>query len=111
MKYSIAITLFTLATAGCATRPESIQASFVSHERFMGMDCPQLAAKLVDTRAELEKYSRMQDSKANVDAATVFFVLVPASKLTGDHQGDIARLKGEVEAVETAQIKSNCGKA
>ncbi len=77
----------------------------------MGMDCAQLASKLVDTRAELEKYSKMQDTKANVDAATVFLALIPASKLTGDHQGDIARLKGEVEAVETAQIKLGCKKA
>ena len=77
----------------------------------MGMDCSQLTTKLAETRADLEKFSRMQDSKANVDAATVFLVLIPTSKLTGDHQGDIARLKGEVEAVETAQIKSNCRKA
>jgi hypothetical protein len=50
----------------------------------------------------------MQDTKANVDAATVFFVLIPASKLTGDHAGDIAKYKGEVEAIETALIKTNC---
>ncbi len=75
------------------------------------MDCQQLAAKLLDSRSELEKYSKMQDTKANTDAVTVFLVLIPASKLTGDHQGDIARLKGEVEAIETAQIKTNCRKA
>ena len=77
----------------------------------MGMDCQQLATKLADSRSELEKFSKMQDTKANVDAATVFLALIPVSKLTGDHQGDIARLKGEVEAVETAQIKTNCKKA
>ena len=77
----------------------------------MGLDCQQLGVKLADSKSELEKFSKMQDSKANVDAATVFLVLIPASKLTGDHQGDVARLKGEVEAVETAQIKLNCRKA
>jgi DNA-binding Xre family transcriptional regulator len=30
------------------------------------------------------------------------------SKLTGDHEADVARLKGEVEAIETAQIKAKC---
>jgi hypothetical protein len=33
-------------------------------------------------------------------------VLVPASKLSGDDAGDVAKRKGEVEAVETALIKA-----
>jgi hypothetical protein len=68
----------------------------------------QLATNMSDARAELQKFSSMQDSKANMDAATVFFVLVPASKLTGDHAADVAKFKGEVEAIETAQIKKGC---
>lgn len=63
-----------------------------------------------DTRAQLTKFSSMQDTKANLDAATVFLVLIPASKLSGDHAGDVAKYKGEVEAVETAQIKNGCKK-
>lgn len=63
-----------------------------------------------DARAKLMDYSKQQDNKANIDAATVFFVLIPASKLSGDHAGDVAKYKGEVEAIETAQIKSNCKK-
>jgi len=31
-------------------------------------------------------------------------------KLSGDHAGDVAKYKGEVEAIETAQIKSSCKK-
>lgn len=30
------------------------------------------------------------------------------SKLSGDHEGEVARLKGEVEAIETARVKSRC---
>ena len=93
---------------GCANRPESIRASFVSHERFIDLDCTQLTTKLADTRAELDKYSKMQDSKANGDAFGVFLLGIPFSKLSGDHEGDVARLKGEIEAIETAQIKRKC---
>jgi hypothetical protein len=96
--------------AGCASRPESISASYVSHEKYSNRDCTSLSIDLSNARSELAKYSSMQDSKANMDAATVFFVLVPASKLTGDHAGDVAKWKGEVEAVETAVIKANCKK-
>lgn len=93
---------------GCATRPESIPASYVSHEKYMGGDCMQLATNMADARADLQKFSSMQDSKANMDAATVFLALIPASKLTGDSAADVAKFKGEVEAIETAQIKKGC---
>lgn len=99
-----------VAVVGCATRPESISASFVSHEKYMGQTCPQLTDSMLDARAKLTDFSKMQDSKANVDAATVFLVLIPASKLSGDHAGDVAKYKGEVEAIETAQIKTGCKK-
>jgi len=99
-----------LTVVGCATRPESISASFVSHEKYMGQTCPQLTDSMADARTKLTAFSKQQDNKANLDAATVFFVLIPASKLSGDHAGDVAKYKGEVEAIETAQIKSNCKK-
>ena len=97
-----------LFISSCASRPSSISASYVSHEKYMDYSCTQLATKMGDARGELQKYSDMQDSKANEDAATVFFVLIPASKLAGDHEGDVAKWKGEVEAVNTAQLKLKC---
>lgn len=102
--------LFVLTVMGCATRPESISASFVSHEKYMGQTCPQLTDQMADARAKLADFSKQQDTKANLDAATVFLVLIPASKLSGDHAGNVAKYKGEVEAIETAQIKTNCKK-
>jgi hypothetical protein len=96
---------------GCATRPESISASYISHEKYMGQNCTELGLSLSDVRSQLTKFSSMQDTKANLDAATVFLVLIPASKLSGDHAGDVAKYKGEVEAVETALIKTGCRKA
>lgn len=110
MKRVFAIAIAVSILAGCATRPESIPASFVSHEKYTGNDCMQLSTNMSDARAELAKFSSMQDTKANVDAASVFFVLIPISKLSGDHAGDVAKYKGEVEAIETAQIKNGCKK-
>jgi hypothetical protein len=108
--FKLSALIFTVIVAGCATRPESISASFVSHEKYMGQSCPELTDSMSDARAKLSDYSKMQDTKANVDAATVFFVLIPASKLSGDHAGDVAKYKGIVEAIDTAQVKSNCKK-
>jgi hypothetical protein len=110
MKFpQVLLAVFATATlVACANRPETIHASYVSHERFMDLDCEQLVGKLASSRADLVKYSKMQDEKANGDAVGVFLVLVPVSKLTGDYEGEVARLKGEVEAIETAQIKKKC---
>lgn len=108
MKKLVFAAMALAVLSGCATRPESIPASYVSHEKYMGNDCTQLATNMSDARADLQKFSAMQDSKANMDAATVFFVLIPASKLTGDSAADVAKFKGEVEAIETAQIKKGC---
>lgn len=109
MKTKSATVLLTLLIlSGCATRPESISASFVSFEKYTANDCNQLSTNMADARAELQKFSSLQDTKANLDAATVFLALIPASKLTGDHAGDVAKFKGEVEAIETAQIKKGC---
>ncbi len=93
---------------GCANRPESIRASHVSFEKFTHLDCTALTTKMASTRADLDKFSKMQDSKANGDAFGVFLLGIPFSKLSGDHEGDVARLKGEVEAIETAQVKGKC---
>jgi len=108
--FKLSILSFTVIIVGCATRPESISASFVSHEKYMGQSCPELTDSMADARAKLADYSKMQDTKANVDAATVFLVLIPASKLSGDHAGDVAKYKGIVEAIDTAQVKTSCKK-
>jgi len=97
-----------ISLVACAPRPESIKASFVSFEKFGHLSCEQLNTKMIDTRSELDKYSKMQDSKCNGDALGVFLLGIPFSKLSGDHEGDVARLKGEVEAIETAQVKNKC---
>ena len=102
-----ALAVLVLVTA-CANRPETIRASHDSHDKFTHLGCPQLSTRMVDTRAELHKYSKMQDSKATSDAVGVFLLGVPFSKLSGDHEGDVARLKGEVEAIDTAQVKNKC---
>jgi hypothetical protein len=108
MILKISLLAALIVIAGCANRPESIRASHVSHEKYTHLDCTGLATKMADSRAELDKYSKMQDSKATGDAFGVFLLGIPFSKLSGDHEGDVARLKGEVEAVETAQIKAKC---
>ena len=107
-KMLLASSLGLLILSGCANRPESISASYVSHEKYSDLGCEKLATYLVDARQKLKSFSDKQDTKANVDAGGVFLALIPVSALTGDYEGDVARWKGEVQAIETAEIKSKC---
>ncbi len=89
---------------GCANRPESIAASYMSHERYINGSCAVLTTQMADARAGLAKFSEMQNSKATGDAWGVFLLGVPFSKLSGDSEADVAKYKGMIEAIETAQI-------
>jgi len=93
---------------GCANRPSSIAASYVSHERYSHLNCGDLQAKKNSTTSELFRVSAMQNKSANADALGVLLLGVPVSKLSGDHAANVAQLKGELQAVETAQLKANC---
>ncbi|MFT5453289.1 MAG: hypothetical protein ACI9N9_002795 [Enterobacterales bacterium] len=97
-----------LFLAACATRPEGITAQYVSHEKYIDLNCTELNTQLVDARSQLTEFSNRQDTKANVDAGGVFLALIPVSAFTGDYEGDVARWKGEIQAIETAQIKNKC---
>lgn len=108
MRNALILIFFVAFVSGCANRPDSIPASYVSHEKYEHLDCTQLTTQLIDARAELDKVSKLQNSKATGDAWGVFLLAIPFSKLSGDHEGDVARWKGEVQAIETAQIKNKC---
>ena len=98
----------SLMLVGCATRPDSISASYIAHEKFMNNTCSELSVLRADARTDLQTYSSKQNSKANWDAVSVWFTLIPASQLTGDVEADVAKAKGEVEAIETAQAVKDC---
>ena len=98
----------SLMLVGCATRPDSISASHIAHEKFMNNTCSELSVLRADARTDLQTYSSKQNTKANWDFATVFFVLIPASQISGDHEADVAMFKGTIEAIETAQSIKGC---
>ena len=98
----------SLILVGCASRPESIPATHVAHEKYSMNSCDELAVLRADARTDLQTISSKQNSKANWDAVSVWFILIPASQLTGDVKADVAKAKGEVEAIETAQAVKGC---
>lgn len=93
---------------GCAKRPESISASYVAYEKYMNQSCNALISNLSETRFQLSQVNMEQNTKSNLDAFTVFLVLIPQSSIFGDKAGSVANLKGKVEAIETALVVKKC---
>ena len=108
MKKLFITTAILAILSGCATRPESIPASFVAHERYAMHSCQTLSELKMSTAADLMQASDQQDTDANMDAVGVFLILIPLSAFGGDHEAEVANLKGEVQAIETAQAINGC---
>jgi len=102
------LVIAAILLAGCATRPESIHADYVSPQKYTNLSCSELSTAMCNAKTQLAVSSAAQDHSANVDAATVFLFLIPASKLGGDHEDQVAQAKGNVDAINTEEIIKKC---
>jgi hypothetical protein len=116
MKYKIASVIgLALAVTSCASKPNDIEAAYVSSTLYEGLSCNRLReeATMVSSRAIVA--SGVQQKKADNDAVAVGVGLVifwPAlffAKGDGASASEVSRLKGEMKAIETASLKNNCG--
>lgn len=101
--------------SGCARKPSDIAPSYISSVPYQGLSCPNLEAEaeLVSSRAAAAM--GVQEDKAGKDAALVGVTLIlfwPAAFFIGGDDvsaAEVARLKGEMEAIETASARNGCG--
>jgi hypothetical protein len=109
------VVLFALALGGCATSSDKITASYVSPMQYETWNCRQLAEEAQRISSRAAAAAGAQDSQVTKDAvATTVGVIVfwPALFLIGgdkQNAAELARLKGEMEAIEQTSIRKNCG--
>ncbi len=120
MKYSSKLVtpmlMAVLATsAGCATKANQVDASYVSPVHFQNFSCRQLSAEAERVSFRVQDLSGIQNKKATSDAVATGVALVvfwPAVFFVkGDNAStaELSRLKGEMDAIEQASIRKNCG--
>lgn len=98
-----------LLAAGCATKPENIAPSYVSEMQYLSYTCEQLAEEQARLVAALATASDAQRQARSNDTAGVILLGLPVSSLSGANQAsNIARLKGELEALQKAAIRKGC---
>ena len=115
MRTFTALTAACVVLTGCATAPKDIAPAYVSTAGYEALSCERLAeeAEIVSQRAVVA--SGNQDRQRGSDAAMVGVSLVlfwPAIFFVGGDKtqaAELARLKGEMQAIETVNRQKNCG--
>jgi len=101
--------------SSCASKPEDIAPTYVSPLQYEQYTCDQLGAEAARLSGRAAEISGVQQKKASGDAVAMGVSLIlfwPAIffiKGKGATESEVARLKGEMEAVERAAIQKNCG--
>jgi hypothetical protein len=110
-------TVLALSSAliGCASSADKIGGQYVSPLQFSNYDCSQLSMEAQRISARVAQLSGVQDQKASNDAVATGVAIVifwPAAFLVGGNDqttAELARLKGEFEAIEQVSIQKRCG--
>ncbi len=111
----IAFVVIAAVVSGCAQDPKDIQASYVSPVLYQNLSCDQLSAEAQRVSSRAAEVTGTQQEKANNDAVAMGVGLVifwPALFFVkGDNQtaGELARLRGELDAVQQAANAKGCG--
>lgn len=104
-----AVVITAISVAGCASSPERIAPADVSEIPYLSWSCQQLDEESARLGAALATASEKQKKASENDALGVFLIALPVASMSGDDiEPEVARLKGEIEAVRRTSIKNNC---
>ena len=103
-----ALAVASVALSACAKPPSKIPAVAVASSEYSDLSCTGLVRELASVSSKLEAAEKSQRNKVATDAATVFLVLIPVSSMAGDYEADVAKYKGEKQAIERSMSKRRC---
>jgi len=109
MRKIMVATATACIVSGCAKSPESISASYVSEVGYLNWTCEQLATEVSRMSAAYATAAQQQEKARTNDVVGVILIGLPVSSMSGDNIApEIARLKGEQEAIRKAMISKQC---
>ena len=115
MRRYIFVIGMALTLAGCATRSGDIAAAYVSPIQYQSYSCGQLREEAARVSSRAAIASGAQDQNATSDAVATGVALVvfwPAAfmlKGNSANAQEVAQLKGDMDAIEQANIRKRCG--
>ncbi len=111
---NIVLSLVCLSlVSGCASKSQNIQATYVSPLQYQSFTCRQLEQEISRVSRKVSEISGAQDKQATGDAVAMGVGLVifwPALffLIGDDKKEELARLKGEYDALEQSAIQKDC---
>lgn len=114
MKRILSLVLpMTIAVAACAPSSENISAQYVSPLTYQSHNCNQIRMEIQRVSRRVNEVAEVQDDHAGKDSAALGVGLVlfwPALffMIGEDKKEELARLKGEYEALEQVAIQKEC---
>jgi hypothetical protein len=107
-----ALVIVAAALCGCAKSPESISPAYTSDITYRPLSCQELATESARISQALATASTQQEKARTNDTVGVIFLGLPVSTLSGDNIApEIARLKGEDEAIHRVSMEKHCDTA
>lgn len=100
--------------AACATKSNDIAPSYVSPVIYQNYTCEQLSIEAQTISARAAQAAGVQDKKAQNDVVAtgigivVFWPTLFFIEGDGAASAEVARLKGEMQAIEAASKQKNC---
>jgi hypothetical protein len=113
VKKYVLLSLLAITVTACASRPEDIKASYVSPLQYQDFSCRQIGKEVARVGRKLSEVSGIQDDTASDDSVAMGVGLVlfwPALFFidSDDQKEEVARLKGEFDALEQVAIEKDC---
>ncbi|MBY6067560.1 hypothetical protein KUW17_12460 [Leisingera aquaemixtae] len=114
-KIGAAACVSAMLASGCAQKSENVAGAYVSPLAYQGLSCHQIESEARRVSSRAASVSGIQDKNASNDAVATGVALVlfwPAAffiKGNKENAAELARLKGELEALEQISIQKNCG--
>ena len=109
------LTALAVILAGCASAPKDIAPAYVSTGLYENLSCEQLrreaesvSARAITASGQQEK-NRSQDVGMTTVAVGLFWPAAVFMKGDGAAAAEVARLKGEMAAIEQVNRIKNCG--
>lgn len=114
---ALALTVAVTLASGCATKSGEIMPTYVSPLQYSNFNCDQIRAEAQRIHVRASQMTGIVDEKAqnaNVGTAVAVVLFWPAafwaasSGATMEQRAELARLKGEQEALAQAAIQNKC---
>ena len=113
MRAFIAILSASLTIVGCATAGKDVVGAYVSPMQYASYDCNQIRDETARLTGRVTQLSGRLDEAASNDKAIAsggifFFPALFALGGTKSQEAELARLKGEAEALQSTYIQKKC---